>query len=260
MRIGIIGFGAIGTFIGKNIADNTLHNFTVAKIFDTDTGKNASVKEIFKKDTLFTNDFNEFLNTDMEFVVESASQEAVSKYIPLVVKKGISCLVMSGGALSNQNLLKLLQETASATGAKIHIPSGAISGIDGLSAMKFAGIKQVQLITRKNPRSLSLPPGTQKLIFEGHPEEATRKFPKNINVAMAIALATEHPEKVSVKILSDPDVHTNRHEIIASGNSGTLHIIVDNKPFPENPKTSFLAALSALQILEKIGSNLIIGG
>ena len=257
MKLGIIGYGAIGSFVARSIKDGLLKKYNVSLVFDLDEEKLEKAK---KDGFRTTNSFEEFLNENLDMVMESASQKAAKLYLPDLLKKGLRVLVMSGGVFSDMAFKKKIDELAEEYDAKVYVPSGAISGLDGIEAMKFAGELSVLLETRKNPRSLGRSDEAPVLIFEGGAKEAAEKFPKNINVAMALALATEHPENVKVRIISDPNVHTNTHTIVAEGKSGKMKITVENVPFPENPKTSFLAALSALQILKKITQNFIIGG
>ncbi|HPS89137.1 MAG TPA: DUF108 domain-containing protein, partial [Methanosarcina vacuolata] len=51
----------------------------------------------------------------------------------------------------------------------------------------------------------------------------------------------------------------NVHEITVEGEFGKLSTRVENLPSPENPKTSYLAALSAISTLKKILSPVQIG-
>ncbi|TLX87882.1 MAG: DUF108 domain-containing protein, partial [Thaumarchaeota archaeon] len=44
----------------------------------------------------------------------------------------------------------------------------------------------------------------------------------------------------------------NRHEILGKGSFGEIHIIVQNVPSPTNPKTSYLASLSAIECLRSM--------
>ncbi len=257
MKLGIIGYGAIGSFVARSIKNGLLKKYRVVLVFDLDREKlDKAQKEGF--DT--TDNFDDFLNYGFDMVMESASQQAARIYLPDLVKKGYSVLVMSGGVFADTAFKIHIEELAEKNNARVYVPSGAISGLDGIEAMMFAGNLKVILETRKNPRSLGREDREDVIIFEGGAREAAMKFPRNINVAMALALATEHPENVRVRIISDPEVKTNTHTIIAEGNSGKMKIVVENVPFPENPKTSFLAALSALQILKKITQSFVIGG
>ena len=60
------------------------------------------------------------------------------------------------------------------------------------------------------------------------------------------------PTKTQVIIIADPNAKTNRHEIIAVGSFGEIEISVNNVLSPSNPKTSYLAVLSAIECLRSV--------
>jgi aspartate dehydrogenase len=154
---------------------------------------------------------------------------------------------------------------------KIFVPSGAIAGIDGLKSAKSASIDRVEISTTKNPKGLDGAPfimanniniySFQKktMIFEGNAKEAVKAFPANVNVAASLSLAGIGSEKTRVKIFVDPNASRNIHEITVEGDFGAFTCRIENVPSPENPKTSFLAALSAIATLKKITEPLQIG-
>ena len=134
---------------------------------------------------------------------------------------------------------------------KIHIPSGAIGGLDAISSAELAGVEEVILTTRKNPRALEMDNREEKLVYEGTAEEAVRLFPRGMNVAATLALTTQ-PEKVKVRVISDPKVDRNVHEIKLRWKHGEMLLEFANDPHPENPRTSALAAWSAIDLLKEI--------
>ena len=62
-----------------------------------------------------------------------------------------------------------------------------------------------------------------------------------------------------VKIVADPAAEVNIHEITAEGDFGRITTRVENVPSPRNPKTSYLAALSAVATLRSIAEPVKIG-
>ena len=85
-----------------------------------------------------------------------------------------------------------------------------------------------------------------------------KAFPSNVNVAATLFLAARGCE-VRVKVVADPGIHVNRHEVVVEGDFGQISTIVENIPSPKNPKTSYLAALSAIATLRSIMEPMKIG-
>ena len=74
-----------------------------------------------------------------------------------------------------------------------------------------------------------------------------------------MGLAGLGPERTRVTIVCDPQIDKNIHEIRARGDFGEFRFKIKNLPSPVNPKTSYLAALSAISTLKRITSNIDIG-
>lgn len=258
IKLGVLGCGNIGRTVIKAIYDKNL-NFSVEGVFDLNSNGFNMLPENLRKKIKFFKDFDEFIKTPFDIVLESASQEAVKAYAKKIITNNKNLMVMSVGALADENFLFDLKKEAEIRNVKIYVPSGAISGIDGLKSAFIDKIESVELITRKNPKSLGVDVSSETIIFEGSAKDAVQKFPKNINVSATLSLAGIGFEKTKVKIIADPKVASNIHEIHIKGNFGEILTISKNQPFPENPKTSYLAALSAIATLKKISENLEVG-
>jgi aspartate dehydrogenase len=172
---------------------------------------------------------------------------------------------MSVGALADTSFLaELLDQPAIRQGrSKIHVPTGAIAGIDAIRSVKHL-LDSITLTTTKSPKALAGAPffatrdidldAITKLteIYEGPAAEAVKLFPVNVNVAAVLSLAGLGADKTKVRVLVDPHATTNQHEIVATGGFGDIKITVNNVTAPGNPKTSFLAVLSAIECLRSI--------
>ncbi len=199
-----------------------------------------------------------------ELVVECASQQAVREIGASVLSHGSSLMVMSVGALLDAELKGRLEGLAHAHSQKVYVPSGAVGGLDGLNAACVGQIHRVVLTTTKPPRALEGAPYLSKsgidiekiekptVVFEGTALDAVRGFPANINVAAAISLAGVGTDDTKVIIVADPATQRNTHVLVVEGAFGKLECTVENVPSPDNPKTSMLAALSAIATLKKI--------
>jgi len=238
-KVGIIGCGAIGTVIARAIERKTVECDELI-LYDRNIAKAEKLKSSLQIPITVVKSLEEMIELNPAVIVEAASQQAVRDYINRILAENIELIVMSVGALLDLNVKS----------KKIHIPSGAIGGLDAVSSAALAGVEEVILTSRKNPKALEMDSQEEKLVYEGNAEEAVRLFPREMNVAATLALTTQ-PEKVRVKIISDPKVHRNIHEIRIKWKHGDIFLKFANDPHPENPKTSALAAWSAINLLKE---------
>lgn len=258
MNIGIIGTGNIATYLLEQINRNDKADGQIIAIFGRNEEKGQQLSEQFEAD--FYTDLQRFLDLPLDIVVEAATVEAAGLYVKAVVEHQKDLVVSSIGVFKDAAFLEQLKYLAEDKGTHIYLPSGAIGGLDVLQSAKAnGGLERVQITTRKSPASLGVEADEEKVIFEGSAFEAVDKFPKNINVALVLAIAGIGVDKTKVRIIVDPDIERNTHTIEAEGDFGRMQLQVENNPMPNNPKTSLLAALSILAVLQNKDSALRIG-
>jgi len=260
VRAGIVGCGAIGSFLAREIDKGNVVSMKLLALFDIDPVKAKKLSETLRHKPQIAASFEDFLRLPVDFVIEAASQQAVFQYAEKILRQGKPLLLMSAGALADDKLRQRLFQVAQENNTKIYIPSGAIAGLDGLKAMSNVKLYRARLTTRKPPHALGIETEKPVVVFSGNAHEAAKRYPQNINVAIALGLAAHAIDALQVEIIADPGVSRNIHTIKVEGEAGKLEITLENFPFPDNPKTSFLAALSALQVLKNIASNVVIGG
>ncbi len=260
MNIGIIGCGAIGSTLAK--AAENIPEIDDVIVFDKSHVCSRVMEEKLSKAKSALN--VEELLAQSDFIFEAASQEAVILFAKTILAAGKDLLIMSVGALVDDEFRADLEKTASEHDAKIFLTTGAICGIDGLSSAAVSGIEEVTLITTKPPAAfkgvshiedmnIDLENLTEpKTIFQGSAAEAVKLFPQNVNVAATVSLAGIGFEKTNVTLIADPKSTQNHHQITARGDFGTMKASIDNLPFERNPKTSKIAAQSAIAALRKI--------
>ena len=198
------------------------------------------------------------LESDFPVLVEAASIAAVRQNLPLALAAGKDVVLLSVGALSDEHFLQSIRKYAARLKRKIYVPSGAIFGLDNLKVARLCGVDRLVLRTTKHPRALGLADSTERhCVFRGRATEAVRRFPRNINVSAAIGLAASR--QPDVELWADPSASSNRHEIEAVGEFGRVSICAENLPSPDNPATSYLAALSVLALLAGLDDPIRVG-
>ncbi len=266
-KIGLLGCGSIGSTIAEALKSDASLNAVLIGLYDRDISKARRLKERVRPDLAVASSFEEFLNIPFHLLIECASQLAVKKYAERALSSGKNLLIMSVGALMDAAFRERLHGTASEQSREIYYPSGAIGGLDLLRAAGEGKLHSVRLTTRKPPAAFLKAPyflkhrtspkdiRTQVTLDEGPAREAVKLFPANVNVAATLSMAGLGGEKTRVKIVADPDLKVNIHEIKIRGDFGEAKITVKNSPHPDNPGTSALAALSAIETLRRACSS-----
>jgi aspartate dehydrogenase len=263
--IGLMGCGTIGTHLAMAIDSGRVANASVNGLFDIVGGNSRALKTRLKSTPQLYDNFDRFVDSTADIIIEAASQQAVKNFAKRIIESGKDLMVMSVGALADTLFLaELLQLTPIRNGqSKIYVPSGAIAGIDAIRSVRHIA-DSISITTKKSPKALAGAPffTTRNVsldnitkvteIYEGSAVEAVKLFPANVNVAAVLSLAGIGVEKTMVRILADPEATTNQHEIVATGSFGEIKISVNNVTAPGNPKTSFLAVLSAIECLRSI--------
>lgn len=255
MNIGLIGAGAIAHFLLEKMNRQQHETLRISSVFVRNKERYRLLESVYGV-SLYT-DLEQFLESDIDLVVETANIDAVKALLHSVLKKKDAVLI-SVGALADEALLTEISDLTHA----VHLPSGAIGGLDLLqNAHALGTVTSVSLTTRKPARSLiEVDIEEEKTVFEGTAMDAIRQFPKNMNVSIVLSLAGIGIEKTKVRLVADPHIDTNMHHVEVIGDFGEATFSITNNPLPENPKTSYLAAMSILGTLERIGRKLRIGG
>jgi len=257
--LAIIGCGAIGSLIARAVDDGVIEA-ELLYLLDLDRARAERLASSLRRQRpRVARGIEEVVeDSRVRVVVEAASQGAVLQYGRRVLEAGKELVVLSVGALLTEEGRRLLEEF----GDRIHVPPGALAGLDAVRALALAGIERVELVTRKHPSKLAASPYVRerglklegleepRTIFEGPAEEAVKAFPRSLNVAATLAIYSRAP--VHVKVVADPRAVRNIHEVRVYSRASTIYIRVENVPHPENPKTSYLAALSAVALLRDL--------
>lgn len=260
-NVTLIGFGAIGRTLFARMAGDP--GVRIAHVVVTEAQREEIQRELGAAVEVLT-----AVPAEPGLVVECAGHAAITRHVLPALAAGVECAVLSVGALSEPGLAQKLAEAAEAGRTQVHLLSGAVGGIDAISAARLAGLESVTYTGRKPPSGWRGTPAEQvvdldairqpTVILEGTAREAAHLYPKNANVAATVSLAGLGLDATRVRLIADPTVTENIHEIEVSGAFGDMRITMRGKPLPDNPKTSALTVLSALRFLQNRSSALTI--
>lgn len=257
MDVVLIGFGAIGQAIYRRLQGSAL--ITVSHVVVRAAGLEKAISVI--EDMSATIRVVTEVPLGAQLCLECAGHEALSSHVIDALRHGVECAVLSTGALAQAGLPERLSDAALQGGTQVHLLSGAIGGMDALGAARLGGLDEVTYTGRKPPASWSPAPASTReatVILQATAREAARLYPKNANVAATVALAGLGLDQTQVRLISDPSITDNVHEIHAKGAFGEMKIEFRGKPLADNPKTSALTVLSALRFLHNRANSLTI--
>lgn len=260
-KLGIIGTGNIATTIL-----NYAKNFAVGKIYVYDINPVVQAKFVnkFKSLPIFACKSLKEVISLSDIIIESASIDAVDeifKYIGKYKKKKFIFLSVGGVLKHYKQYIKLVNQ-----GYSLFIPSGAIAGCDAISSLRYSKIKYIHLRTTKPVSSLINAPyfkshkrlynkmlkSPRTVVFNGNVYDAIKNFPQNINIAATLAIVAGCPQKIKVSIIADKNLKRNIHEVNILSSAGRVYVKTENIPSIANPKTSYLASLSVLPLLQRL--------
>lgn len=251
-KIMLIGYGAMAQAVIERLPPQVRIGWIVAR-----TQHAAAIRDRFTGSVAVL-DHTQACEGAPDLVLECASQRAIAEYGEGVLRRGWHLAVMSTGALADRELELRLRDA----GGRLTLLSGAIAGMDGLAAAKEGGLMHVTYRSCKSPAGwrgsyagelidLDKVQDAQ-VFFEGSAREAARLFPANANVAATVALAGIGLDDTRVQLMVDPQTRRNTHTVQAQGAFGELRLEIGGVPLPGNPKTSTLAALSAVHACREL--------
>ena len=262
-KIAVIGYGALGKIFVDALQKTLPDQYEIEGIYvrNRDTVK----KTLEELGIRSFQTFEELLGGSAEYVVEIASVQAVAEYGTRILQSGKNLIVTSVGALADEALWNQLEEAAEKADRRVLIASGAIGGFDLLRTFQLMGKNRAKIENYKSPDSLKGAPYLEQnplseekvhKIFTGNAKEAIAGFPKNVNVAVASALASVGPEFMEVEITSCPGEKNNIHRITTENELGKAVIEITSRPDPQNPRSSIMTAWSIVALLENLAGRI----
>ena len=266
MKVGIVGIGSIGSTVALELDKGTIPGIELVAL----AARNKDKLETFSRELnrpVAIGDLNSWI-AKCDLIIEASGAATVDQIVRSSLAKEKDVMILSVGALiENKSLIQLAQEA----NKRIHIPSGAIAGLDGIKAAAFGDIKDVTIVNRKPPSALKGSPGAKSsqidldslrepyTLFSGTVAEGYRLFPANVNVAVAVSLAGVGVDKTKMEVIVDPNIDVNVHEVTLDSSIGRMSLFIEGKASDKNPRTSASTAFSVLSYLSQMVSHIKIG-
>ncbi len=256
MKIGIIGEGAIGSYVRDKLLERG-HELRALLLLPESLGNRAATPA----GALCVASVAELPN-DIDHMIDCAGHAALAAHGPDILRRGTDLTTVSIGALADEDLYRTLEQAAIDGRARLHLASGAIGALDCLRAARVGRLESVTYTGRKPPQGWIGSPAETRLDldnliegaavhFDGTARVAAREYPKNANVAAAVALAGLGFDDTRVQLIADPDIEENIHEVQAIGDFGRFSFEIRGHALPDNPRSSALAAMSVISRLEQ---------
>lgn len=250
MKIFMIGAGNAARVVLKELAKEATELYA----YDHDPAQIETLQQDFPK--LKSASLDQI--PDVDYVIECASGAAVKQAYKEVLKQPTTFIVLSSGAFADEAFRDDFQAQLASSKAKVVVPSGAIAGLDLITAIA-SYVEEITITTTKSPKSLGMSEINDPVtVFSGSAGEAIKKYPKNINVAVTLSLAVQDFSKVKVQIVADPKATSNAHHIQVNATTGTYGFQIQNNT-SNNPGTSLLAPLSIIGVVRGTKTNFKIG-
>lgn len=264
LRVAVAGLGAIGTRVVEAL-DQGIDGLVLTAMSVRNPEKHRSrLAGLTRMPAVVP---IEALVDVADIVIECAPSKLVRSIVAPFVASGKTAVVLSAGALlDNEDIVELAKQN----GGQIVVPTGALLGLDAVTAAAVGTIHSVRMVTRKPVRGLAGAPYivdnnidieqiTEPLkIFDGTARDAAKGFPANVNVAAALSLAGIGPDRTKIEIWADPTLTRNTHRIDVESDSARFSMSIENIP-SENPKTGLITALSVIACLRKLRASLRVG-
>jgi aspartate dehydrogenase len=264
LRVAIAGLGPIGRKTAEAL-DHGVEGMVLAAVSAQNPAKHGNWLGALKSQPAVLP--IERLSDVADIVIECAPAKLVRSIVAPFVTKGKTAIVLSAGALlENEDLIELAKQN----GGQIVVPTGALLGLDAVTAAAVGEIRSVRMVTRKPVQGLAGAPYLVEnnidietikeplKIFDGTAREAAKGFPANLNVAVALSLAGIGPDRTRLEIWADPALTRNVHRVEVESDSARFSMSIENIP-SENPKTGRITALSVIALLRKQFAPLRVG-
>ena len=257
-RVGLIGYGYIGGKLYKRLTSNC-PDVEIGFVYNRSPDALSGLsKEIILEELKSAEQYG------CDLIVEMAHPSITETY-GMNFLEFADYMPLSVNGLVDSTLLATLVDTAEEHGHRLLIPHGALMGCDNLVEWKHMW-QDVCITMRKHPKHLNISklPGSsgsdvkETILYDGPVSGIARKFPRNVNMMVACALATVGVARCRGRLIADPDTENAVAEVDATGKDGSKLYLRKEAPMVgvsgvemfESQYRSVLKALGLYQTLD----------
>ncbi len=256
-NVAVIGYGAMAGYVAKALLNS---DWTLTHCIARAGREDVARRRLGADMSIILSPSN--FDALPDLVVDCAGHAGLKDHGATILHQGVPLVTVSLGALADDATHAEMTKAALDGDTQLHLASGAIGALDALSAAKIGGLDEVTYTGIKPPAGWKGSPAEDKVDldglqtafthFKGTAREAALQYPKNANVAAAVALAGIGFDATTAQLIADPNATGNTHTITAKGTFGSLNFTITGNSLPDSPRTSALAAMSVVdQILKK---------
>ncbi len=257
-RIGLIGFGQIGSFLYQEITGHPEYGLEIAFVHE-------AIKERVEKlpTNIVLQYMEDFGKCNVGLVVEVAHPDAVRNYGPLILEK-TDFFMLSVTAMSDPALEQKLKEACQKYNRKLLIAHGATIGLDGIQDGK-EGWEKITITMKKSPKNINFSNARQwdpekidrlTVLYDGPTRGICPLYPQNVKSHATLALAGIGLDRTRSILIADPKLDESIIEIEAEGAGNRIHIVRSNPIKGVSGKLTLQSVLESLRKVQEAGSGL----
>jgi aspartate dehydrogenase len=245
-RIGLVGFGFIGSQVYDRIAGDPDLGLEIAFVHARDPSRLSRVPP-----GLVLGDLAQAPARRADLVVEVAHPDYTRHWGERLLAHA-DYLAASVTALADDALLARLRAACTASGRRLFVPHGALIGTDNLLEWRHMW-REVEIAFVKNPAHIDFsesgidPAGivAETVVYDGPVRGIAARFPRNVNTMVTCALATVGLDRCRARLVAVPGAATASIDIVATGADGASLRLHKTQPMAGVSGTEMVASTVA---------------
>lgn len=186
-RIGLIGAGNIAGPVAEALRRGDLPDCELVGVL-----RRAAVPDATELETTSP---GEFFRRAPDIIIEAAGGASVAALGSQALEVA-DLWVTSGAALADAPLRNSLVEVARTYDRELRILTGALAGLDAIATAAVDPDMTLELVICIGPGT-----GEREVVFSGTVAEAAGRFPEDVNVSVAAAMAGHGPEQTQISVV-----------------------------------------------------------